>query len=162
MWNDEWMRRGEGGQWEKRGQGVEEPSTLATCETDSRRLPEGRHELEARGSQTWRRRDDRAMGEEGAWRRGDERVAKGNGRITVVAMSTINAILTPSPDGTLHLPLPVEWRDQPIKVRAELEPVSAAAERGSAMVTPQPGSLKGFWMAPDFDEPLEDFKEYME
>jgi hypothetical protein len=27
---------------------------------------------------------------------------------------------------------------------------------------PQPGSLKGFWMAPDFDEPLQDFKEYME
>jgi hypothetical protein len=27
---------------------------------------------------------------------------------------------------------------------------------------PQPGSLKGFWMAPDFDEPLEDFKVYME
>lgn len=25
-------------------------------------------------------------------------------------------------------------------------------------ITPQPGSLKGFWMAPDFDEPLEDFK----
>jgi Protein of unknown function (DUF2281) len=83
-------------------------------------------------------------------------------------MSTINAILTPSPDGTLHLPLPVEWRDQPIKVKAELEPVSASAERGTGAVTPQPGSLKGYgclngkiWMAPDFDEPLEDFKEYM-
>ncbi len=24
------------------------------------------------------------------------------------------------------------------------------------------GCLKGFWMAPDFDEPLEEFKEYME
>lgn len=24
------------------------------------------------------------------------------------------------------------------------------------------GSLPGIWMAPDFDEPLEDFKEYME
>jgi hypothetical protein len=23
------------------------------------------------------------------------------------------------------------------------------------------GSLKGLWMAPDFDEPLEDFKDYM-
>lgn len=28
--------------------------------------------------------------------------------------------------------------------------------------TPQPGSLKGFRMAPDFDEPLDDFKDYME
>jgi antitoxin (DNA-binding transcriptional repressor) of toxin-antitoxin stability system len=27
----------------------------------------------------------------------------------------------------------------------------------------QPGSARGkIWMAPDFDEPLEDFKEYME
>ena len=93
-------------------------------------------------------------------------VAKGSGGITIVTMSSIIAILTPSPDGTLHLPLPlplpVEWRDQPIKVKVELEPVSAATERGSAVVTPRPGSLKGFWMAPDFDEPLEDFKEYME
>jgi len=31
-----------------------------------------------------------------------------------------------------------------------------------ALVTPQPGSLKGFRMAADFDEPLEEFKEYME
>ncbi|MEO5916177.1 MAG: DUF2281 domain-containing protein [Luteolibacter sp.] len=28
--------------------------------------------------------------------------------------------------------------------------------------TPRAGSLKGFRMAADFDEPLEDFKEYME
>jgi hypothetical protein len=34
-------------------------------------------------------------------------------------MSTLTAILTPSPDGTLHLPLPVEWRDLPIKVKAK-------------------------------------------
>jgi antitoxin (DNA-binding transcriptional repressor) of toxin-antitoxin stability system len=27
---------------------------------------------------------------------------------------------------------------------------------------PQPGCLKGFWMADDFDAPLEEFKEYME
>jgi hypothetical protein len=29
-------------------------------------------------------------------------------------------------------------------------------------VVPKAGSLKGFWMAPDFDAPLEDFREYME
>ena len=29
-------------------------------------------------------------------------------------------------------------------------------------VTPQAGSLKGFRMSSDFDEPMEDFKEYME
>jgi antitoxin (DNA-binding transcriptional repressor) of toxin-antitoxin stability system len=26
---------------------------------------------------------------------------------------------------------------------------------------PQPGCLKGFWMADDFDAPLDEFKEYM-
>lgn len=29
------------------------------------------------------------------------------------------------------------------------------------LVTPQPGSLKGFRMAGDFDAPLEDFRKYM-
>ena len=38
----------------------------------------------------------------------------------------------------------------------------AGVSSASAVITPQPGSLKGFWMAPNFDEPLEDFKEYME
>jgi len=73
-------------------------------------------------------------------------------------MSTITAILTPSPDGTLHLPLPAEWRHQAIWVRADLEPVTE---------TPAAESLKGFGclqgkisMAPDFDEPLEDFSPY--
>lgn len=69
-------------------------------------------------------------------------------------MSTITAILEPDADGTLHLPLPKEWRNQSIRVRAELEPLTRN--------TPRPGCMKGFWMAPDFDEPLEDFKEYME
>ena len=77
-------------------------------------------------------------------------------------MSTINTILEPDADGTLHLPLPPELRYGKVKVEAKLEPAE-----------PQPtqcaGSLKGFGalkgkisMAPDFDEPLEDFKEYME
>ena len=95
-------------------------------------------------------------------------------------MSTITAILAPDADGTLHLPVPVEWRKLFIKVKAELEPVRSEAESETAAATltgiealkgvvplspsgaPQPGCLKGFWMAPDFDEPLEDFKEYME
>ncbi len=79
-------------------------------------------------------------------------------------MSTISAILTPSPDGTLHLPLPEAWRHQSIRVTAELEPVGdrpkAAAEQSSLKGF---GCLKGkIWMAPDFDDPLEDFKEYTE
>ena len=78
-------------------------------------------------------------------------------------MSTITAILEADADGTLHLPLPAEWRKLSIRVKAELEPVEAAAQ--SSLVEE---SLKGFGclrgkirMAADFDEPLEDFKDYM-
>jgi hypothetical protein len=78
-------------------------------------------------------------------------------------MSTINVILAPSADGTLHLPVPAEWRDRAIKVKAEMEPVAESSPK-----LPASESLKGFgclkgkiWMAPDFDDPLEDFKDYM-
>jgi len=75
-------------------------------------------------------------------------------------MSTITAVLTPSPDGTLHLPLPEEWRHQKIKVKAELEPVSGTPRRAkSGLWKDLPGR---FWIAEDFDAPLEDFREYME
>ena len=77
------------------------------------------------------------------------------------AMSTITLVLEPSADGTLHLPIPAEWRNQQIRVKAEMEPVTASS--GSSA-----GNLKGFGclkgqiqMAEDFDEPLEDFKDYM-
>lgn len=81
-------------------------------------------------------------------------------------MSTINAILEPDADGTLHLPLPPELRHVKVEVTATLKPAN-----GSASSTPQhaqgPNGLKGFGclrgriqMAPDFNEPLEDFKDY--
>ena len=77
-------------------------------------------------------------------------------------MSTITAIFEPSADGTLHLPVPAAWRTLPIRVKAELEPVS------QAMKTQDNAGLKGFGclrgkitMEADFDEPLEDFKDYM-
>lgn len=73
-------------------------------------------------------------------------------------MNTITAILEPDADGTLHLPLPAELRHGKVKVVASLEPVN----RPGVPPVPRAGSLKGFWMAPDFDEPLEDFREYME
>ncbi len=77
-------------------------------------------------------------------------------------MSTITAILEPAADGTLHVPVPAAWRHLQIKIKAELEPASETPRE-----LPVPGSLKGFgclkgeiWMEPDFDQPLEDFKEY--
>ena len=76
-------------------------------------------------------------------------------------MRTIKATLEPDADGTLHLPLPPELRKGRLRVTATIE----LAEPTAKIET----NLKGFGalrgkigIAPDFDEPLEDFKEYME
>ncbi len=72
-------------------------------------------------------------------------------------MSKITAILEPQPDGSLHLPIPEELRHSKVKVTATLESVPASAPG------PRFGCLAGkIWMAPDFDAPLDDFKDYME
>ena len=72
-------------------------------------------------------------------------------------MSTINAILEPDPDGSLHLPLPPELRDVPVRITATLEPAPKATPRAKF------GCLAGkIKMASDFDEPLDDFKDYLE
>ena len=74
-------------------------------------------------------------------------------------MSTINAILEPDPDGTLHLPLPPELQHVKIEVTATLKPANGAASSDSQGAN----ELKGFGclrgriqMAPDFNEPLEE------
>jgi len=60
-------------------------------------------------------------------------------------MSTISAILEPSSDGKLHLPLPPELRQGKVKVVATLE---SAAESKS----PRFGCLAGkIHLTPDFD-----------
>jgi hypothetical protein len=78
-------------------------------------------------------------------------------------MSTITAILEADADGTLHLPLPAELRHGKIEVTATLKPANGASAASSSQT-----ALKGFGclrgkisMSPDFDEPLEDFKDYM-
>jgi len=76
-------------------------------------------------------------------------------------MSTITAILDADADGTLHLPLPAELRQQRIRVKAELELLPPATEQAQAELRGF-GCLSGkLWIAPDFNEPLEDFKDYM-
>jgi len=73
-------------------------------------------------------------------------------------MSTITAILEADADGTLHLPVPEELRKGKIEIVATLRP----APKPVAPKQPfRVGCLKGFWMAPDFDAPLEEFREYM-
>ena len=77
-------------------------------------------------------------------------------------MSTIEGILSPEPDGTIHLPLPPELRHGKVRVTAIVE---LAESKG---LSPQVqlrgfGCLKGkMKISPDFDEPLEDFREYIE
>jgi hypothetical protein len=69
-------------------------------------------------------------------------------------MSMITAILEPSEDGTLHLPIPDGLPSGKVEVVATLRPVSSPANPLRA------GCLKGFWVSSDFDAPLEDFAEY--
>ena len=80
-------------------------------------------------------------------------------------MNRITTIIEPDADGTLHLPLPEAWRNHLIRVKAELEPVEAKPDQTRSG---DPDPLKGFgclrgkiWISPDFDEPLDDFKDYM-
>jgi hypothetical protein len=81
-------------------------------------------------------------------------------------MSTISVILEPAADGTLHLPVPAEWRNRRIRVKAEMEPLGASQGQHPVSLpeseAPEPGCLKGFRMSPDYDEPLEEFSEYMQ
>jgi hypothetical protein len=76
---------------------------------------------------------------------------------TLAEMRTITAILEPSEDGTLHLPLPKGLPAGKIEVIAQFR---ALSENGPEEAGFKVGCLKGFWMAPDFDAPLEDFAEY--
>jgi hypothetical protein len=71
-------------------------------------------------------------------------------------MSVMTVILEPDSDGTLHLPIPKGLPPGKFKVVAEIEPLARQGGLRKA------GCLKGFWMAPDFDAPLEEFKEYSE
>jgi hypothetical protein len=71
-------------------------------------------------------------------------------------MTTITAILEADADGSVHLPLPPELRHSKVQVTATLEAASVTGR-------PHFGCLAGkIELAPDFDEPLEDFKDYME
>jgi Protein of unknown function (DUF2281) len=56
----------------------------------------------------------------------------------------------------LDEPLPIDLEGKQIQVIVQEVPMTTQKRRHS-------GSAKGqIWMAPDFDEPLEDFQAYME
>ena len=65
------------------------------------------------------------------------------------------------PDGNVRLLSPMPAWLKPGRAHVLLV-VDSVPDAAASRITPQPGSLKGFWMSPDFDEPLEDFKETME
>jgi hypothetical protein len=76
-------------------------------------------------------------------------------------MSSFTAILDPQADGTLHLPLPSDWLKYRVRVSAQLEPIKPTPIEYEH-------ELKGFGclrgkitMLPGFDDPIEDFKEYI-
>ena len=78
-------------------------------------------------------------------------------------MSTITTILEPHEDGTLHLAVPAAWAKRPIRVTAELEPVSCVPEAQLERPLKGFGCLRGrISMSPAFDRRLEDFKDYAE
>jgi len=83
-------------------------------------------------------------------------LAKGNRYASLSVMSTITAILQADADGTLHVPVPEELRHGKIRITAIMEPAPEDAPRAKAGVWSE---RDGFWMAPDFDEPMDDFLE---
>lgn len=73
-------------------------------------------------------------------------------------MSKVTAVLEPQPDGTVHLPIPENLRHGAVKVQAEVEPAEKLLPAKSGLWK----NMKGpFFIAPEFDDPLDDFREYM-
>ena len=71
-------------------------------------------------------------------------------------MSTFTAILEPDAKGMLHLPVPTEWGNARVRVKAELEPLSGEG-KGLPALAKGFGCLRGrISMSPDFDSPLEE------
>ena len=78
-------------------------------------------------------------------------------------MATLTAIIEPSPDETLHLPLPAELRSSKIRVIASVTPIDSQQQIPHKNRDPGCGCLKGkIHMAHDFEAPLNDFEDYME
>ena len=78
--------------------------------------------------------------------------------LPLLASLATPAILEPDADGTLHVPLPEELRHGKVRITATVQRASEDSSRAKAGVWT---GRQGFWMAPDFDDPLEDLREYM-
>jgi hypothetical protein len=77
------------------------------------------------------------------------------------AMITIQETLVVDAEGHAVITLPPSVKPGPHRAVVQIEDeIASVPER--KRVVPKAGSLKGIWMSPDFDAPLEDFQEYME
>jgi hypothetical protein len=72
-------------------------------------------------------------------------------------MITIEETIVVDADGHAIVTLPPSVKPGPHRAVLQVEEAPAAMRPA-----PKAGCLKGFWMAPDFDAPLEEFREYME
>ena len=76
-------------------------------------------------------------------------------------MITIQETLLVDAEGHAVITLPPSVKPGRHRAVVQIEDeVTSAPE--AKRVARKAGSLKGFWMSPDFDAPLEDFREYME
>ena len=73
-------------------------------------------------------------------------------------MITIRETLVVNAEGHAVLKLPPSIKPGPNRAVLHIEDEHAPAKSKA----PKAGCLKGFRMAPDFDAPLEDFRDYME
>lgn len=77
----------------------------------------------------------------------------------MITMNSLESDVEIHPDGSMHIlsPLPAWLKPGHAHVVLTVDKQKVK----SPVSAPQPGSLKGFRMAADFDDPLEDFKDYM-
>ena len=75
-------------------------------------------------------------------------------------MITIEETLVVDAEGHAVITLPPSVKPGRHRAVVQIEEVADAAS--AKPVAPKAGCLKGFWMAPDFDAPLKEFREYME
>ena len=76
-------------------------------------------------------------------------------------MITIEETLVVDEEGHAVITLPPSVKPGRHRAVVQIEDEVASAPE-QKWVAPKAGCLKGFWMAPDFDAPLDDFREYME
>ena len=77
-------------------------------------------------------------------------------------MITIEETIVVNASGQATLTLPPSVKPGAHRAVLHVDEAPLGATPAGQAPAPKAGCLKGFWMSPDFDAPLEDFREYME